>query len=1837
VAVVVVGLVLTFGPGMRTASAAAISGTVAGSTSQAAVTDAANVGQLSILAGTGQAGLPTVGPATSSDLYYPAGAAVDTSGNVYIADRYNYTVDKVDPSGNLTIVAGVPGETGAPTPGPAVLSELGPLVSVGVDGQGDVLIADPQNDVVEEVTPAGVLSIVAGIVGQQGTPAPGPAIDSDLYAPNGVAADASGDIYISDTFNYDVVKVTPDGTLSIVAGIPGQSGNPTPGPATASELTAPAGVAVDGAGNLYIADYFSSVVAKVTPGGTLSIVAGAPGQTGRPTPGPATGSDLANPWGVAVDGAGDLFIADESNQVVEEVDTSGTLSVVAGIPGESGAPTPGPATSSELNAPTGVAVDAAGNLIIADQVANYVLEVAGVGASASSGTPVLSESQQGGGGNATVNGTTACAGDPVNCASGELFESYDDLSVPGRGLPLDFTRSYTSGFASTDGQLGYGWTDSYAMSLSTDSSGNVTVHQEDGSTVTFSPNGSGGYTAPSWVLGTLSQRSGGTHTFTRDQTQDRYVFSQSGELLSESDRNGYTTTLTYNSGGELTAVTDPEGRSLSFAYTSAGQIASVTDPAGRTESFTYDAAGDLVSATDPAGGTWTFTYNPDHLMLTMTDPNGGTTTNTYNSSGQVVEQVDPMGRVTTWAYSGDNASAAGGTTTMTSPNGNVTVFDYQNLELQSEKAGAGTAQAATTSYTYDPVTLGVASVTDADGGTTTSTYDAQGSLLTQTDPLGRTTTYAYSSFNEPTSVIDPSGGTSTYSYDANGNLLSISRPLTSTGQVAKVTLTYGDSAHPGDVTAISDADGNTWKMAYDADGDQVSVTDRDGDTTTSSYSSIGELLSQVSPDGNVAGASPSAYTTTYAYNPLEELTSTTNPLGAASTTAYDADGNVVKTVDADGNATTYSYDLDNELTATTEPNGTVEKTGYDQDGNVVSQTDGAGDVTTYAYNALDRGVSTTDPLGHSTTYSYDPEGNLITEGDPSGQTTTNGYDADNELTSIHYSDSTPSVSYSYDSLGQRTQMVDGTGTTAYSYDSLGRLTQVTDGAGSTVGYGYNLAGNLTSLIYPNGKAVTQAYNAAGQLSSVTDWLGNAISFSYDADGNLVAEADPSGVKQISSYNAASQLTGITDTLGSTSLANFSYGRDPLGQQTSATTTGAVSGSEKYSYTSLNQLASANGQAYAYNAASDLIKTPTATLTYNAGDELTQVTAGSGTTSLSYDANGDRTSETGPGTAAQSCDVCVLDPSASGALTLSGAATVKAAGIVTVDSSSSSAVELSGSATVAGTEVLVAGGVTKSGTAGSSPAAVTGAAIAPDPLAALPAPALTGSATALTVSGSKSQTASPGIYSTITVSGAGSLTLNPGTYVVTGGVTVSGSGSMTGSGVTLYLACSSYPTPCAAGTDGAALSVTGNGVVHLTGGAVGSGKGVAIFADRANAATLTVSGSGALTLTGSLYAASGSLTLTGSSPLKVTDGVVDVDRAQLTGSAGLSVANDSSAVSADTYTYDAAQRLIGLQSPTATATYAYDGDGLRMSETVDGVTSQFTWNQSGSLPLLLSDGTNDYLYGPGGMPIEQITGATAVDLHQDGQGSTRLLTSSTGAVVGTYSYDPYGNVTSHTGASTPLEYGGQYTDAATGLQYLQARYYDPSTGQFLTVDPLVAMTATPYGYASDNPLNRMDRSGLDSGCGGETTSAATESTLANYSMLAPVSIGSIYDYIMASLNSDIGQFAGGLKVIADAGSLYYGVMAGLLAGEEGTAASTLAVITAGSVLLGLVGTISGILAVENSHTAVGQDLGWAAIALGVASVASGLLGIAFGGPGFMIASVFLGVASIITGTIATVYG
>jgi len=162
----------------------------------------------------------------------------------------------------------------------------------------------------------GTLSIFAG-TGNGGTPTAGPATGSALQGPAGVATDPAGNVYIADTFNNLVEKVTPTGTLSIFAGT-GYGGTPTPGPATSSDLSVPCGVTVDSSGNVYIADTFNNLVEKVTQGGTLSIIAGT-GNQGAPTAGPATSSALFYPTGVATDSTNNVFIVDAYNNLVEKV------------------------------------------------------------------------------------------------------------------------------------------------------------------------------------------------------------------------------------------------------------------------------------------------------------------------------------------------------------------------------------------------------------------------------------------------------------------------------------------------------------------------------------------------------------------------------------------------------------------------------------------------------------------------------------------------------------------------------------------------------------------------------------------------------------------------------------------------------------------------------------------------------------------------------------------------------------------------------------------------------------------------------------------------------------------------------------------------------------------------------------------------------------------------------------------------------------------------------------------------------------------------------------------------------------------------------------------------------------------------------------------------------------------------------------------------------------------------------------------------------------------------------------------------------------------------------
>jgi RHS repeat-associated protein len=840
-----------------------------------------------------------------------------------------------------------------------------------------------------------------------------------------------------------------------------------------------------------------------------------------------------------------------------------------------------------------------------------------------------------GGGSPSAPPPTTCqhTGNPVNCATGEFWHRFLDLSIKGRGLGLWLARTYSSSLAGQDGPLGFGWTDTYNMALVTASDGAATVREEGGSTITFAANGSGGYTAPAWVTASLVKNSDGSYTMRR-KDQTTYTFDSSGLLTGEQDRNGYKTTPSYSS-GHLSAVADAAGRQLQFQY-SGSHIVKVTDPIQRTVSFQYDTAGNLVAAIDAGGATTRFSYDGGHLLLTMTDPNGGVLTTTYDSTGRAVSQSDALKRTTTWSY-------GGGVTTITDPKGDVMQQTYKNGELVSLTKGIGTPQAANWNMSYDSTTFRLTSITDPNAHKSSYSSDGAGNVVGITDPLGRSWTFTYDPLNDLTSATDPQGTTSRMTYDANGNLASIVQPLSTTTQVI-TTISY-DSLRPGDAVATQDPNGNLWKFGFDAYGNLIQAVDPIGNTRTFAYDVAGRMTSSVSAKGNVPGGTPANFSSSYTYSALDRLLSLVDPLGHKTSYRYDGNQNLVAVTDAAGHTATYAYDLDNEALSGTRTDGSQGRNAYDSNGHLSTQTDALGHSTNYGYDALERLTTISDALGRTTTISYDAAGNRSAVTDAIGRQTSYSYDAANQPTGIAYSDtSTHNVGYSYDRDGRRIAMVDGTGTTTYTYDQIGRLAQSMNGAGASVGYGYDLRGNMTSLTYPGGTAVTRTFDAGGRLTSVADWLGHRTTFGYDGNSNLTSQVYPNGTKSSLTYDAADQLTQIGYS-GPMGQLTFAEGHDSLGQTTSENVVGAPPGGPvSYGYDPANRLVSANygttQLAYQYDAADRLTQltatsssgTVVSALGYDVADELLSSTRMQGNKLLqklqfAYDANGNRTQRT----------------------------------------------------------------------------------------------------------------------------------------------------------------------------------------------------------------------------------------------------------------------------------------------------------------------------------------------------------------------------------------------------------------------------------------------------------------------------------------------------------------------------------------------------------------------------------------------------------------------------------
>ena len=338
-----------------------------------------STGTITTIAGTGELGFSgDGGPAVEAELHGPAGVAVDSAGNLYIADTGNQRIRKVDSTGTITTIAGT-GEFGfSGDGGPAVEAELRNPYGVAVDSAGNVYIADPRNRRIRKIDSTGTITTIAG-TGEFGFSGDGgPAAAARLDFPYGVAVDSAGNVYIADTGNQRIRKIDSTGTITTIAGSGEFGFSGDGGPAVEAEFRNPYGVAVDSAGNLYIADTSNRRIRKIDSTGTITTIAGTGEYGFSGDGGPAVEAELSQPRGVAVDSAGNVYIADVNDHRIHKIDSTGTITTIAGT-GFGFGGDGGPAAEAEFRRPDGVAVDSAGNLYIADSSDHRIRKVDSTG------------------------------------------------------------------------------------------------------------------------------------------------------------------------------------------------------------------------------------------------------------------------------------------------------------------------------------------------------------------------------------------------------------------------------------------------------------------------------------------------------------------------------------------------------------------------------------------------------------------------------------------------------------------------------------------------------------------------------------------------------------------------------------------------------------------------------------------------------------------------------------------------------------------------------------------------------------------------------------------------------------------------------------------------------------------------------------------------------------------------------------------------------------------------------------------------------------------------------------------------------------------------------------------------------------------------------------------------------------------------------------------------------------------------------------------------------------------------------------------------------------------
>jgi hypothetical protein len=333
----------------------------------------------------GRAGSSGSADGTNSDarFTFPYGVALDSAGNLYVADTFNSLIRKMTREGTnwvVTTAAGLAGGVGS-ADGTNGEARFNTPAAVAVDGADNVYVADTLNNLIRKMTLAGmnwVVTTLAGTGGIHGS-AEGTGLDARFLNPSAVAADSAKNVYVADQINHTIRKVTPEGVVTTLAGLAGYGGS-TDGAGNGAQFLNPSGVAVDSAGNVYVADTWNCTIRKVTPAGVVTTLAGLPGVFGGDD-GTNSQARFGNPSGVAVDKAGNLYVADTFGYTIRKVTAAGTNWVITTLAGRfdwDGFQN-GTGANAYFNLPSSVAVDSAGDVYVADTLNHLIRKVTPTG------------------------------------------------------------------------------------------------------------------------------------------------------------------------------------------------------------------------------------------------------------------------------------------------------------------------------------------------------------------------------------------------------------------------------------------------------------------------------------------------------------------------------------------------------------------------------------------------------------------------------------------------------------------------------------------------------------------------------------------------------------------------------------------------------------------------------------------------------------------------------------------------------------------------------------------------------------------------------------------------------------------------------------------------------------------------------------------------------------------------------------------------------------------------------------------------------------------------------------------------------------------------------------------------------------------------------------------------------------------------------------------------------------------------------------------------------------------------------------------------------------------